>query len=316
MSNDELYHYGVPGMKWGERKASSKSTQTRRPAKKKVDDQKKKNNQSTNSQQQNSNSKPTNNQPNKSTIDINKIKNKKVSDMSNEELKALTTRGELEEKYRKQIQSQNPARNSTSNKKKNLNDMSDEEVKSLSERLENESKVNKFNPKGIAKGLAIAAAVAVALGTIHKLYTSSRDIMNDGKEIMGSVKKKKVKDIAKNTNEKKPNIGEVMKTTSQKFTQKVNSNSVTPENAKTGTLSTKTFIQKFKSMKTPKTNNSKNVGKNTSGHTKVGMTAIQNFIKKHPSTGVSSLNKSTVNSGQSLVQSFLNKYPKRTLTSV
>ena len=66
----ELYHYGVPGMKWGVRRAQRRSDRIERNGRKKgwSDD----------------------------AIDVSKIRAKKVKQMSNAELKKLNTRNQLE----------------------------------------------------------------------------------------------------------------------------------------------------------------------------------------------------------------------------
>lgn len=71
---DTLYHYGILGMKWGKRKSQSGRTTTssKKAAESQSDDHKKKTN----------------------------LKKKKVSEMSNAELKDLTTRMQLEKQYK------------------------------------------------------------------------------------------------------------------------------------------------------------------------------------------------------------------------
>ena len=75
MINDELYHYGVPGMKWGVRKSQNKLDR--------IDKRSKKNNWS------------------EDATTAAKIKTKKVSQMTNDELRKLNNRRNLEQENEK-----------------------------------------------------------------------------------------------------------------------------------------------------------------------------------------------------------------------
>lgn len=75
MINDELYHYGVPGMKWGVRKSQNKFDR--------IDKRSKKNNWS------------------EDATTAAKIKTKKVSQMTNDELRKLNNRRNLEQENAK-----------------------------------------------------------------------------------------------------------------------------------------------------------------------------------------------------------------------
>lgn len=72
--NDELYHYGVLGMKWGARRAQNKLNRIDRKSKKE--------------------------KWNDDATEAAKIKTKKVGQMSNTELNKLNTRMNLERNYR------------------------------------------------------------------------------------------------------------------------------------------------------------------------------------------------------------------------
>ena len=69
-SNGELMHYGIPGMRWGVRRAQRRSSRIERKGARKgwSDD----------------------------AIDVSKIRSKKVSQMSNAELRKLNERNQLE----------------------------------------------------------------------------------------------------------------------------------------------------------------------------------------------------------------------------
>lgn len=69
-SNGELIHYGIPGMRWGVRRAQKRSAKIERKGRKKGWSE--------------------------DTIDVSKIRSKKVSQMSNAELRKLNERNQLE----------------------------------------------------------------------------------------------------------------------------------------------------------------------------------------------------------------------------
>lgn len=71
MYNNELYHYGVPGMKWGVRKSRQNNKSVSRKSKKSED-----------------------------YLRSKQLKKKKLSEMSNAELKELNNRMQLESQYK------------------------------------------------------------------------------------------------------------------------------------------------------------------------------------------------------------------------
>ena len=74
MMNNELYHYGVPGMKWGVRRKQKQLSRTTERSKKE--------------------------NWSKDATTAAKIKTKKVSQMSNQELRDLNNRRNLEQQYK------------------------------------------------------------------------------------------------------------------------------------------------------------------------------------------------------------------------
>lgn len=120
MNYNELYHYGVPGMKWGQRKTKVE----------RITDRAKKRGWS------------------EDATEVAKIKTKKINQMSNDDLKKVTKRDELTSKYKEK------------------------------------------NPNAIKKGIAIAAGVAAALGTITLLHRNSKQVIDIGKNIIDKFKKK------------------------------------------------------------------------------------------------------------------------------
>ena len=100
MDNNYLQHYGVKGMKWGVRKARRSSD----------------------------------------SAEVKQIRKKKVSQMSNAELRKANERIRLEQEYKR------------------------------------------LNPNAIKKGIAVAATVAGAMGTVVALQTNGSKIINAGKK--------------------------------------------------------------------------------------------------------------------------------------
>lgn len=100
MNNEELMHYGVPGMKWGVRKApqtsggskrkSAKSKMSEYFEKRKADKQ--------------------------AAKEAEKLKKRKLSEVSNEELKRRVDRLQLENRYREEL-SKNHAKHESKGKK-------------------------------------------------------------------------------------------------------------------------------------------------------------------------------------------------------
>lgn len=73
-NNNELYHYGIPGMRWGQRRAAAKINRITKRAKKQgwSDD----------------------------ATEVAKIKTKKIKQMSNKDLNTLNNRKTLERNYK------------------------------------------------------------------------------------------------------------------------------------------------------------------------------------------------------------------------
>lgn len=148
MNKDELYHWGIKGMRWGVRRKQQTADET-------VDARAKK--------------KGWHDDATKAA----KLKTKKTSQMSNKELKELNTRQELESNHRR------------------------------------------LNPSSIKKGLAIAAGVAAAMGTVLTLINHGKQFANLGKQ--ASKKYSNMKSNAFWKDMKKPVKTDLSKTTFEDF---------------------------------------------------------------------------------------------------
>lgn len=116
MAEDELYHYGVKGMKWGVRKDRSKSSGSSRKKRETYG-------------------------WSKDAKRANSIKKKSVKQMTNKELQTLNKRMELEKNY------------------------------------------SRLNPSKVRKGMAAAATIAGAMGTVAALYGNGKKVMKIGREV-------------------------------------------------------------------------------------------------------------------------------------
>lgn len=100
MNNEELMHYGVLGMKWGIRKAPATSGGSKRKStKSKMDEWREKRKASK-----------------EASKEAEKLKKRKISEVSNEELKRRVDRLQLENRYREEL-SKNHAKHESKGKK-------------------------------------------------------------------------------------------------------------------------------------------------------------------------------------------------------
>lgn len=134
-NTDELYHHGILGMRWGHRKARTSSSSGGK--------RKKKNRMSNRAYQKYKSS-------SKDSRRAQIIKRKPVNQMSNEELKTLNYRQQLEFNYRQN----NPSRFSR-----------------------------------VIGAVGVAGTIAGAIGGINKLYSNSEALQRNGKKLISSGKK-------------------------------------------------------------------------------------------------------------------------------
>lgn len=75
-------------------------------------------------------------------------------------------------------------------KKKTVNQMSNAELRKLTDRQQLEQNYSRLNPSKIKKGMAVAAGVAGAMGTVTALYSNGGKIIRIGKKLVGKMIKK------------------------------------------------------------------------------------------------------------------------------
>lgn len=74
-------------------------------------------------------------------------------------------------------------------KKKSVNEMSNAELRKLTERQQLERNYSQLNPSHIKKGLAVAGAIAGAMGTVAAIYNNGNNLVKIGKTVVNKMKK-------------------------------------------------------------------------------------------------------------------------------
>lgn len=148
---NELYHHGVKGMKWGVRRDRKK--QEKQLAK------------------QWAKGSPKNTV--KVKAEIHKDGSATVTEYRVVKKKKNKTRGWSKD-----------AKRANSIKKKSVKQMSNAELKELNKRMELESNYRRLNPNKVKTGLAYVGMTAGAMGTVISLYNNSNTLINIGKKFL------------------------------------------------------------------------------------------------------------------------------------
>ena len=77
-------------------------------------------------------------------------------------------------------------------RKKKVKEMSNAELRKLNERIRLEQEYKRLNPNAIKKGMAVAATVAGAMGTVVALKNNGGQIINMGKAVVKAMQKRGV----------------------------------------------------------------------------------------------------------------------------
>ena len=160
--HDELYHYGILGMRWGRRKASIAGPTPKTPKWGVKKDGYERRDPSRNS-----------------TADTYERHKPKIG-------KALAS---LAKKTKNPINAKkdnlsDDAKEAYKLKRKKLSEMSNAELKKLNERTNLERNYKQNNPGALKTGMAIAGTVAAALGTVVALYSNGHKIIKIGQAIV------------------------------------------------------------------------------------------------------------------------------------
>lgn len=196
MNSNELYHYGVLGMKWGKRKAASyeavaKYYNTRIDAKKAkgklltVHD--------------------GNNAAKAASLQsrANDLKSdKKVSIRERQRKSDMAIRKSLQESkaYNRQVRADRKAakvRNMSADakeayaiKKKKVSEMSNAELRKLNDRQNLERNYKSLNQSTISKGIKAVTATAAVLGSVVALKNNGKQVIDMGKSVVNRIIRK------------------------------------------------------------------------------------------------------------------------------
>lgn len=170
--NDELYHWGIKGMKWGVRRYQNKDG-TRTPAGKNRYDR-------------------AAEASRRDAADLRKHGYTKEADAVQKvadryQAKADAKRLKAGKKRRRDDDWSDDARNAKAIKKKSVKQMSNKELRDLNERTRLEQEYSRLNPNAVKKGVKVVSATAATMGTVMTLVNNSDKLVQLGKKAMDRV---------------------------------------------------------------------------------------------------------------------------------
>lgn len=158
--DNELYHHGVKGQKWGVRRYQNADGTLTAAGRKR---------------QERANAKEFERRIKESDPSVVKVKSKKNANGDYDVV--------LYKKVDKTHNWSDDAKTAHDIKRKNVKQMSNAELKKLNERTRLEQEYSRLNPNTVQKGWKYAVAGAAALGTVAGIYNNSQTLIKAGKKI-------------------------------------------------------------------------------------------------------------------------------------
>lgn len=190
--DNELYHYGIKGQKWGVRRYQRKDGTYTNAGRKRLARQAGRKA----AEESWANSKAT--MDGKKLGSGRKAMNASAAARRKAEYESLrSTRAHnkqirADKKTNKRSDWSDDARTAHDIKQKKVKQMSNAELKKLNERTRLEQEYSRLNPNAVSKGWKYVVAGAAAMGTVAGLYNNSNTVIKIGKDVVDRMKYKQL----------------------------------------------------------------------------------------------------------------------------